>query len=162
VNGSVLVLSSGVIRYTPASNFSGPDAFTYTVRDKFGLVSNVAIVIVNVQAVADTPTLTVGATAAGNENAAIPLSIAAALTDIDGSESLSITIAGVPAGGVLSAGTNNGDGSWSLISAQLVGLTLILPDNLPADAPFTLTVTATARESSNGAKANTSAPIEVK
>jgi PKD repeat protein len=36
-----------------------------------------------------------------------------------------------------------------------------VPDNLPADAPFTLTVTATAREASNGSTADRAAPIEV-
>jgi len=111
--------------------------------------------------VADTPTLTVTPTASGNENAAIPLDIAAALTDTDGSEVLSITIAGVPAGGSLSAGTDNGDGSWTLTPAQLAGLSITLPDNLPGDAPFALTVTATSTESSNGSTASRDASIDV-
>src|SRR5262249_4684870 len=64
---------------------------------------------VPVTAVADAPTPTVAA-ATGNEASPIPLAIAAALTDTDGSESLLVTIAGVPAGATLSAGVNNGGG----------------------------------------------------
>ena len=45
-----------------------------------------------------------GPTASGNEDTAIALSISSALTDTDGSETLSITISGVPAGATLSAG----------------------------------------------------------
>ena len=160
-NGTAVANADGTITYTPAANFSGTDSFTYTVTDSGGIVSNTATVTVTVTAVADAPTLTVTPTAAGDENAPIPLDIAAALTDTDGSEVLSITVAGVPAGGILSAGTDNGDGSWTLTPAQLTGLTVTLPDNLPGDAPFTLTVTATATEQSNDSIASTAAAIEV-
>ena len=146
---------------TPERELSGTDSFTYTVNDSGGVVSNVATVTITVAAVADTPSLTVTSPAAGNENAAIPLGIVAALFDIDGSEILSITVAGVPAGGILSAGTDQGGGTWALTPAQLSGLTLTLPDNLPGDAPFTLTVTATATEQSNNSTASTAATIDV-
>jgi len=52
--------------------------------------------------------------ASGNEDGAIALNIDAALTDTDGSEELSIVIAGVPEGAELSAGTDNGDGTWKI------------------------------------------------
>lgn len=51
-----------------------------------------------------------------------PLGIAAALQDRDGSETLSINITGMSPGSSLSAGIANADGSWSLSSADLVGL----------------------------------------
>ena len=35
------------------------------------------------------------------------------LSDLDGSESLLVTIGNVPPGAVLSAGTDNGDGTWT-------------------------------------------------
>ena len=111
-----------------------------------------------VDTTASTPTLVV-APAAGNEDTAIPLAIAAALTDTDGSESLAILVAGVPAGASLSAGVNNGNGSWSLTPAQLTGLTFTPPGNL--DGTFNLTVTATSRESNGGATASTTAPLAV-
>ena len=37
---------------------------------------------------------------------------------------LSISVSGVPLDATLSAGTNNGGGSWTLTPAQLVGLKL--------------------------------------
>ena len=70
--------------------------------------------------------------------------LAQALTD--SSEILSITISGVPSGAVLSAGTDNGDGSWTLTPEQLSGLTITPPAN--SDADFTLTVTATSQDGS--------------
>ena len=51
-----------------------------------------------------------------------PLGISAALQDRDGSENLSISITGMSPGSSLSAGIANADGSWSLLSADLVGL----------------------------------------
>ena len=45
-------------------------------------------------------------------------------------------------------GTLNGDGSYTLTSADLAGLTITPPAN--SDADFTLTVTATSTEASNG------------
>jgi hypothetical protein len=47
----------------------------------------------------------------------------------------------VPSGAVLSAGRDNGDGTWTLTPEELTGLTITpAPDS---DADFTLTVTAT-------------------
>jgi hypothetical protein len=80
----------------------------------------------------------------GDEDTAIALSIASALTDTDGSESLAITISGVPSGASLSAGTDAGGGVWTLTPAQLAGLTITPPAD--SDADFTLTVTATATD----------------
>jgi extracellular elastinolytic metalloproteinase len=160
-HGTVQTFGSGVVLYTPDPNYSGTDTFRYTVKDQGGAISNSAVVTVTVVAVADTPTLTVTPTAAGDENAPVPLDVQAALTDTDGSEVLSVTVGGVPASAVLSAGTNNGDGTWSLAPDQLAGLTLTMPDNLPGDAPFTLTVTATSTEQSNGSTASISRTIDV-
>ena len=56
-------------------------------------------------------------TASGNEGTAIPLTITA--TPVDGDDVLSITITGVPLDATLSAGTNNGGGSWTLTAPQL-------------------------------------------
>ncbi|MEQ8503910.1 MAG: tandem-95 repeat protein [Rhodospirillales bacterium] len=81
----------------------------------------------------------------GDPVATYPLDIQAALTDTDGSESLAITIAGVPADAALSAGTNNGDGSWTLDPDQLAGLNLTIPGTL--DTAFQLDITAQSTES---------------
>ena len=81
---------------------------------------------------------------------AIPLTITTGLTDTDGSESLSIIISGVPGDGSLSAGIDNGDGSWTLTPAELTGLTF----NPPTDYSGTidLTVTSTSTEAIGGAQ----------
>src|SRR6185437_7916323 len=99
------------------------------------------------------------APATGNEDTAIALNIGAALTDTDGSESITnVTIAGVPTGAALSAGTNNGDGTWTLTPAQLSGLTITPPAN--SDADFNLTVKATSTEAAGGS-ATTVATLSV-
>ena len=79
----------------------------------------------------------------GDGNLVAPLDITASLTDLDGSETLSITISGVPTGAFLSAGINNADGSWTLTETELTDLTItVSPDN----ADFQLTVDATSTD----------------
>src|SRR5204862_6513830 len=71
-----------------------------------------------------------------------------------------LTIAGVPKGAVLSAGTDTGNGIWTLTPAQLSGLTIKPPAN--SDTAFTLTVTATSTESNGGNTASAVASLAVK
>jgi len=150
-NGTPSNLLDDVVTYRGAANFAGSDSFTYTVTDTNGEFAT-ATVLVTVNAVADAPNLTVPVTLGGDENAPIPMGITSSLVDGDGSETLSITIAGVPATATLSAGTRNAlTGVWTLTSAQLRNLTITVPD----DGNFVLTVTATARETSNGNQAST-------
>ena len=99
---------------------------------------------VTVTAVADAPELATVTPASGAEDTAIALDLSASLGDTDGSEVLSVTVSGVPTGASLSTGTDNGDGSWTLSSGQLDGLTITPPQGSGAD--FTLQVTATATE----------------
>src|SRR5690606_39778090 len=105
---------------------------------------------------ADAPTLVLP-DASGKEDQPIALDIASGLTDLDGSESLSITISGVPDGAELSAGTDNGDGTWTLSADDLDGLTITPPAN--SDADFQLTVTATSTD--GGDTATTVGTIDV-
>jgi hypothetical protein len=60
-----------------------------------------------------------------------------------------VIIGGVPEGAVLSAGIDNGDGSWMLSAQDLVGLELSLPAGCAGD--LTLEVTALAVTSRDGA-----------
>ena len=85
----------------------------------------------------------------------IGLSITSALTDLDGSESLTVLITGVPTGATLSAGTKNFDGSWSLTQAQLSGLSITA-----AATDFNLNVTAKSTELT-GPSATTPAVLHV-
>ena len=124
---------------------------------------------VSVAADADAPTLdldsnvagdqTTGA-AAGTEDQAIDLDIASALTDTDGSETLSIEIAGVPAGATLNYGTfDPATGNWTLTSADLNGLRVTPAPNSGAD--FQLTVSATSTEANGGDSETVTGTIDV-
>ena len=77
---------------------------------------------------------------------------AANFTFFTGAPADSITITGVPADAMLSAGTNNGGGSWTLTAAQLSGLTLTAGEVTTAN----LTITAT---NTQGAGASTTQTI---
>ncbi|WP_199235280.1 hypothetical protein, partial [Azospirillum sp. TSA6c] len=93
------------------------------------------------------PTLSVTA-ASGSEDTAIALAISPALTDLDGSEALTITISGIPAGASFSNTAGDtltiSNGSITLTPDQLAGLKITPPHN--SDDDFTLTVTATAKD----------------
>jgi hypothetical protein len=76
--------------------------------------------------------------ATGSEDLPIALEIDPAGADV-------ITISDVPDGAVLSAGTDNGDGTWTLTADDLDGLQMTVPEG--AD-DFLLTVNATATDAS--------------
>jgi len=161
-NGSIeLLQDSHTALFTPAANYSRPASFTYSVTDTGDngappITVGPVTIDVTINAVADVPPLVVQ-DAAGEEGTPIPLSIMAGLVDTDGSETLQILIAGVPAGAALSKGIDNGDGSWTLLPEDLVGLMITVPD----DAVFDLTVIATATEASNGSTASATAVLTV-
>jgi hypothetical protein len=90
------------------------------------------------------------------EGTPITLTIAAASTDLDGSEDLQVTISDLPAGASLSAGTVTGS-IWTLSAADLSGLMLTVPNN----GTYTLTVAAAATEQTNGATSTVSATLPV-
>ncbi len=123
------------------------DNFTYTITDGDGDTSTATVSINVSDGTAEPPQLVAG-DAEGYEDSAIPLNIAASLGDTDGSESLSITISGVPEGATLSAGTDNGDGTWTLEEGDLDGLTVTPPTD--SDVDFDLSVSVTSTETSTG------------
>ncbi|MDG1441215.1 MAG: PilC/PilY family type IV pilus protein [Pseudomonadales bacterium] len=136
--------SSG-ISFTPALNFSGSVDFRYSLKD--GGTSYSGTVTQDVTPVADVPTLGVTGTALGNEDTAIALDITGALVDVDGSETLTYMITGVPT----SSTFNNGSlsiNTWTGAAADVAGLTITPPAN--DDDDFTLSVTATSTESIGG------------
>ena len=110
-----------------------------------------------VTGIADTPVLRISK-AAGEEDTAIPLQIDASLSDTDGSESLTVSLTGLPDGARLSAGRAELDGSWSLEPADLAGLALTPAPHY--SGRFELVVSATASEA-NGSTASTIEPLEV-
>ena len=92
----------------------------------------------------------------GTTKVTVGLDIASQLNDLDGSESLSIKISNLPTGGVLSAGTVNGDGTWTLSAADLTGLKL----TATISGGFTVHVVATATEAT-GETATVSVDIDI-
>ncbi|MFN7195041.1 MAG: hypothetical protein ACK5UV_00955, partial [bacterium] len=122
-----------------------------------GSATTTAALAVTVNAVADAPNLTVSA-ATGNEDTTIALSLASSLADIDGSESLSVLISGIPSGATLLSGTTTltpSAGAVNVTPAQLAGLKLVPAAN--SDADFMLGVTATSTETAGGSATTTAA-----
>jgi VCBS repeat-containing protein len=145
---------------TPAQNSDTDFTLSVTATSSEGndSASVTGTINVSVAADADAPTLVLES-ASGTEDQAIALDISTALTDTDGSESLSITINGVPDGASLSNGSDNGDGSWALETADLDGLTITPATD--SDTDFELTVTTTSTEANSGSVATTSGTIQV-
>ncbi|NIY77847.1 hypothetical protein HED22_19540, partial [Thalassospira sp. HF15] len=143
---------------TPPDDFSGSFDLDVTASSADG--SDVATatdtLTVDVTGVADVPTLDVS-DASGNEDSAIALDIDAGLTD--SSETLTVTISGVPDGATLSAGTDNGDGTWTLGSDQLDGLTITPADDFSGS--FDLGVTATSADGEDVATTTGSITVDV-
>lgn len=119
---------------------------------------------VSVDAVADPPILTVPAapvTGLEDTNILIP-DLSAVLFDnvtINGAELLSAFITGVPEGSILSAGFNNGDGSWTVPPNALPNLSILPPREY--SGTMNLTLFGVALEIFNGDEALSSAPFTV-
>lgn len=132
-------LVGGNVVITPDANFSGETAFEYDVTD--GLTTRTAIVRVTIAPVPDAPFLA-AEDAEGHVDEATPLIIEAALLDLDGSEVLTVEIAGIPADAEPSAGVLDG-GVLLLAESELAGLVLVAA----SEDSFDLDVTAFATES---------------
>jgi hypothetical protein len=81
-HGTVAILAGNQVSYQPAVNYSGPDTFTYTIRDSASLTAT-GMVSVTVTPVNDPP-LAGPDTAATNENTPVTVSVLANDTDVDG------------------------------------------------------------------------------
>ncbi|MFQ6610409.1 MAG: Ig-like domain-containing protein, partial [Fidelibacterota bacterium] len=99
-------------------------------------ISDTTISVI-VHAVADVPDLAV-TSAQGNEDTDIPLDIITSLVDDDGSESLFLTISGVPVEGTLSAGTDLGNGTYELLIGDLLNLSIHPPEDINEDIDLTV------------------------
>src|SRR5262249_38700312 len=95
-HGSVTIVSGHEIRYTPAPDFAGADAFTYTVADPSGAtaLATVTVAVININdapvAVADAATL--------DEDTSATIDVVANDSDADG-DALAITAITQPAHG---------------------------------------------------------------
>jgi hypothetical protein len=144
------------LRFVAPGNFSGQLTAQYRVTDGT-LNSDFATITFNVAAVADAPSISV--TNIGGQQGTFFLGpISGALTDTDGSESLSFQIYGLPDDDTLSAGVKQPDGSWLLQEADLPSLELT---HTGPPTTLELGVVAIATEASNGDTATASAPMQV-
>ncbi|MCR6630546.1 MAG: Ig-like domain-containing protein [Magnetospirillum sp.] len=132
-------------------DYSGSFSITYSATSQDGTAApatRTRVIPVTVRPVSDLPTLDVQP-AEGLEDTRIPLAISAAATDIDGSETLSVSISDIPTGSVLRSGETViaiVDGTATLTSDQLAGLTIQPPPDHETD--FTLTVRAISTDGS--------------
>jgi hypothetical protein len=178
VNGTNLVgtyrvptASIGGLQVLPAQHWHGSVVVTVhaisiePLDDNDGDNTRLSTSSFNVQvtADADAPTVATGGTKFGTEDTPIALpGLSAALVDTvpaNGAEVLSVKISGVPFGATFSAGSNNGDGSWTIPTAALGTLSITPPLNY--SGTMTLTLTAIALELSNGDEAQSSASFNV-
>lgn len=152
------------LKLTPPEHFSGDMtvSITATAREisTQETITVTSSIILTIDAVVDSPNLTVDTTVSGTLNEAIALDVTAGLVDIDGSESLVVHISGIPDSAMLSLGSKNPDGSWTLSDTDLDhldSLSLLVSD---ADGDFDLTVNAISTEI-NGETAAVSKTIHV-
>ncbi len=110
-HGTVSIAPDGSYTYTPAANYHGTDAFTYSVSDGKGGTAT-GTIVVNVASVNDAPT-TSGGTASGTEDGIVTGQLAG--RDVDG-DALTFGLAanGGPAHGTV---TINPNGSYTYTPA---------------------------------------------
>lgn len=140
------------LEFHPPENYSGTIPLTFTVittENDGDQAFDSVMFNIRIDGVADTPDLYVQ-NAQGLEDQPVSLDIVGGLVDIDGSENLAFIISNMPDGARLSAGSLNSDGSYTLLSDDLDGLQVVLPQHSNED--FQLKVEAVATED-NGDKA---------
>ncbi len=159
-------IDAGNLVFRPAPNESGSGAFgnpgVGNMHDDYAQFNfkptdathegAEATMNIDITPVADMPTLdaTAGAATPGGATVTYPITITSALTDTDGSETLSApTVSSIPAGVTLSDGSGNtftaavGSTSVTLTGWDLTTLTLTVP---AGQADFTLDVAVTSTE----------------
>jgi alpha-tubulin suppressor-like RCC1 family protein len=102
---------------------------------------------VTVLAQADPPIYTIPHTIYGNSDVYFPMNMVALRTDVDGSETLNLIVSNMPTGSKLSAGTDNGDGTWTVAENDIAELQFIPPHQ--DDSDFTLTITLLVTETND-------------
>ena len=139
-NGSVVLNSDGKFTYTPNANFNGTDTFSYQAND--GTVNSVAATVtVNIAAVNDVPTLAAIAVSSTEDTtlAFTAANFIGAYADPENTAPASITVATLPATGLLKLGTGNVTASQVIPAANLASLTYVPGANENGAKTFTVT-----------------------
>ena len=165
-NGSVTFDLGGNFTFTPDGDYAGPDAFTYTIRPTDPACLNpappnpgycadraTATVTLDMLAVADNPSVSAG-NVSGDEDTSIALSLAAAATDVDGSETIEARLRNVPAGSVVTGGTDEGGGVWLLPAGSLGSVAVTPPPNANGNGTLTFEATAIDTASNTDSQGN--------
>ena len=163
-NGSATVNPDGTIVYTPANAFLGTDSFSYTIRDGFGLLSNVAVVSINVlDGGANTAPAAADDAIATGEDTPVTLNLTANDSDAEGNLLAGgITFVTSPVNGTLRLGAGgnvtytpaanfNGVNSFTYTVRDSLGLvsaaaTVTITVNAVNDAPLAAADSATTSE----------------
>ena len=150
------LLPGDAILYTPTTDYSGPDSFTYCITDNNG-GTDFAEVQVMIEAVADVPDVEIEAFATDAVNV-IRLVVTSTQTDDDNSEFIDqVLSSALPAGVTLSpSGVVNPAGNPLQVQTEYI---LTLP--IDQDHDFDLTFTAISEELSNGDTETGSATIDI-
>ncbi len=144
-NGTVTNNGDGTFTYTPNANFTGIDTFTYTISDGTNTTTGTIRVVVT-----DSQNINI----VSGSGSPVDIDISAALTDTDGSETLSITLSGIADGVTISDGSNSftatsSDSSVTVTSWDLDSIVLTPPTINEVD--FDLTVTAVSTDGTDTA-----------
>jgi hypothetical protein len=99
--------TTGVVTYTPTADYSGADAFSYTVRDDQGTASNEATVDVTIYEINDPPTANDDSAETGQ---GMPTSINVAANDSDVDGTVDSSTVSIVSGPVSGTATVNGSG----------------------------------------------------
>jgi cysteine-rich repeat protein len=97
-HGTAAIADAHHVTYTPAANFNGSDAFTYTISDPSGATATAAITLA-IAPVNDPPVANNAAASTFNDT---PVVVALTASDVDG-DALTLAIATGPAHGTLGA-----------------------------------------------------------
>jgi hypothetical protein len=113
-NGSADVnAATGIVTYTPRTDFFGDDSFRYTVRDDGAAASNVATVNISVRGVNDAP-VAANDMAVARQDTSIAIDVSANDVDVDGTVSRNtVAITGFPNNGQLRVSSATGVVTYS-------------------------------------------------
>ena len=165
-------ISAGNLSYQPPVNANGDglDSITFTIGDDGGTANGGVqddqtpnTITFDVDARADAPTASITGDSTYSDGTPFSLNAAAALTDTDGSETLAVTLGGLPNGFVVSDGTNsvtsNGTDPVDVTGFALGSLTVTPTAGVSTD--LTIEITATSTEAQNGDTATQTQTVDV-
>jgi len=140
-HGAVVINPDKTVKYTPAANYNGPDAFTYTISDGHGGTAT-GTVTITVTAVNDAP-VAVNDSATVVAGGTVTVSVLANDTDIDG-PGLSVTSVTQGAHGSVAINPNQTVTYTASLFVGTDSFTYTVSDGAGGTATATVTVSLTA------------------